>query len=248
MILFRMLGRALLVCLGACVAAVLLSLAGWWQVAILVGVGFGYLAMSVGDGWLADRRAGTAIAAWGGLLIVVAASIVSVLNVEQRLWPSHASGLTLEEAHTEQWSTSFAFPSGRPRPELAGTAPVPGGWAPAIDTVSVVPVVEEGWTAAEPILVWAVARQASLPERSRLWQQPSRVGVRVAGFYVSSYEEAAARAASSRGLRVGPNPLFLEWTPEPGSSLLAAWRSLGIIVLIASLSLFGLTLVMKVFQ
>jgi hypothetical protein len=248
LILLWVLVRALLVCFGASLAAVLLSLAGWWTVAIFISLGFGYLAMSVGEGWLHHRRRSTSIAAFGGLVIVVGASIMSLGSVEQRLWPGRASGLTLEEAHADAWSTTFAFRSGRPRPELGGKAPVLGRFGTAVDTVSVVPVVEESWTAAEPIAVWAVARKATLPERSRLWEQPIRIGVRVSGFYLSDYQEAAARACRTHRLRSSQEPLFIEWTPAPDASLIAAWRSLGAIVLVAALALFGLNLLMKVFQ
>ena len=243
-----MLGRALLVCLGATLVAVLLSLAGWWVVAIFISVGFGFLAMSVGDGWLRERRKSTSLAGFGALLIVVGASIVSLGSVEQMLWPNHVAGVTLEEAQTDPWSTSFGFRSGRPRPELVGSAPVLGRYGLAVDTVTVVPVVEANWTPKEPIAVWAVARKATLAERSRLWQQPSPSGVRVTGLYVADYQQAVSHACGSRDLRSIPEPQFIEWTPAPADSLLAAWRSLGTIALVAGLALFGLMLVMKVFQ
>jgi hypothetical protein len=244
----RLLGRSLLWCFGASLAAVLLSLAGWWMVAIVTGVGFGFLAMSVGEGWLRDRRRSTSIAGLGALLIVAGASVASVGSVEQMLWPKHAEGLTLEEASEDVWSSTFGFRSGRPRPELVGTAPALGRYGLAIDTVSVVPVVEESWTPKDPVAVWAVARQATLPERLRLWEQPIRTGVRVSGLYVADYLEAASRVSGSRGLRVGQHPLFIAWTPRPEASLLAAWRSLAVIALVAALALFSLIWVMKVFQ
>jgi hypothetical protein len=248
LILLRLLGRALLVCLGAALASVLLSLAGWWKVAIFVSLGFGYLATSVGTGWLDDRRGSTSIAGFGGLLIVLGLSIVSLGSVERWPWPSRASGVSLEEAHEDSWSTTFAFRSGRPRPELGGKAPVLGRFGTPIDTVNVVPVVEESWKPEEPIAVWAVARNASLAERARLWAQPIRIGARVSGFYVSDYQEAVARAARTHRLRAVPNPLFIEWTPAPDASLVAAWQGLGKLVLVATLVLFGLNLLMKVFQ
>ncbi len=248
MIALRVLGRALLVCFGASLTAVLLSLAGWWMVAIFISVGFGFLAMSVGDGLLGDRRASTSVAGFGGLLIVVSASIVSLVSVEQRLWPSRASGLTLEEAHADFSATSFGFRGGRVRPELGGQASVLGRYGSAIDTVSVVPVVEESWKPEEPILVWAVARKATRQERAQLWEQPIRIGVRVSGFYASSYLEAAQAAGRIHKLRVNQDPLFIEWTPTPDASLITAWRTLGKIVLVATLAMFFLILVMRVFQ
>jgi hypothetical protein len=248
----RVLGRALLVCLGASLTAVLLSLAGWWMVGILTGLGFGFLAMSLGEGLLDDRRGSTSIASFGGLIIVVAASIVSLGSVEQRLWPSGASGLTLEEAseaaHASFWASSFGFRSGRPRPELGGQAPVLGRYGTAVDTVSVVPLVEENWKPDEPILVWAVARQATRAERARLWQQPVKMGVRVSGFFASSYQAAAEQACRTHQLRNSQDPLFIEWTPAPDASLIAAWRKLGTIVLVATLALFVLIVLMRVFQ
>jgi len=248
LIALKVLGRALLLCFGASLAAVVLSLAGWWMVAILTSVGFGFLAMSLGQGWLDERRGGTSVAAFGGLLIVVGASLVSLGSVEQRLWPSRASGLTLEQAHDDFWATSFGFRSGRPRPELAGQAPVFGRHGAAVDTVSVVPVVDESWKPDEPIMVWAVARQATRSARAQLWQQPVGLGVRVSGFYVSEYQAAVKEACSSHQLRASREPLFIEWTPAPDASLIAAWRSLGTIVLVAALSLFFLILLVKVFQ
>ncbi|HXK19999.1 MAG TPA: hypothetical protein VNG33_19445, partial [Polyangiaceae bacterium] len=109
MIAFRVLGRALLLCGGASLAAVVLSLAGWWMVAIFTSVGFGFLGMSVGVGWLDERRGSTSVAGFGGLLIVVAASIMSLGSVEQRLWPHRAADFTLERAHDDFWATSFVF-------------------------------------------------------------------------------------------------------------------------------------------
>jgi len=247
-IALRVLGRTLLLCFGASLTAVLLSLAGWWMVAIFISVGFGFLAMSLGEGMLADRRGSTSIAAFGGLIIVVSASVVSLVRVEQRLWPSHASGRTLEEAHADFSATSFGFRSGRPRPELAGEAAVLGRYGSAVDTVSVVPVVEESWKPDEPILVWAVARKATRQERSRLWEQPIRVGVRVSGFYASDYQEAVKAAGRKHQLRASQDPLFIEWTPAPDASLVAAWRALGTVVLVATLALFVLILTMRVFQ
>jgi hypothetical protein len=248
LIAFRVLGRALLLCFGASLAAVMLSLAGWWIVALFASVGFGYLAMSVGEGWLDERRGSTSIAAFGGLLIVVGASLLGLGSVEQRLWPNHASGFALERAHDDFWATSFGFSSGRPRPELAGQAPVLGRFGTAVDTVSVVPVVDESWKPDEPIMVWAVARRATRDERSRLWSQPIRIGVRVSGFYGSAYQEAVVAACRSHELRASRDPLFIEWTPAPDASLIAAWRTLGAIALVAALSLFVLILIMRVLQ
>jgi hypothetical protein len=204
--------------------------------------------MSVGGTWLDERRGSTSVAAFGGLIIVVTASVMSLASVEQRLWPSHASGFTLEQAHEDFWATSFGFRSGRPRPELGGQASVFGRHGTALDTVSVVPVVEESWKPDEPIMVWAVARQATRAERERLWEQPIRLGVRVSGFYVSDYQEAVAEACRRHELRAIRDPLFIEWTPAPDASMIAAWRTLGTIGLVAGLALFVLILVMKIFQ
>ena len=248
MIVFRVLARALLLCFGASLAAVVLSLAGWWMVALFTSVGFGFLGMSVGGSWLDERRGSTSVAAFGGLIIVATASVISLASVEQRLWPSRASGFTLEQAHDDFWATSFAFRNGRPRPELGGQAPVFGRHGSAVDTVSVVPVVEENWKPDEPIMVWAVARRETRAERARLWEQPIGLGVRVSGFYVSEYEEAVAEACRRHELRASREPLFIEWTPTPDASLIAAWRALGTIALIAGLSLFVLVLIVKIFQ
>jgi hypothetical protein len=200
--------RSLLLCAGATLAAVLLSLAGWWIVAIFVSVGFGFLGMSVGE--LDDRRGSSSVAAFGGLLIVVTASILSLARVETRLWPKHATGLTLEQAHEDPWPTSFTFAGGRPRPELIGRAAVFGRYGSTVDNVSVVPVVEESWTPQDPIHVWAVARRDTFAERSRLWREPIRSGVRVAGFYASDYQSAVSNAHTSYSLRVAPDPLFIQ--------------------------------------
>jgi hypothetical protein len=248
LIALRVLGRALLLCSGASLAAVLLSLAGWWMVALLVSVGFGFLGMSLGEGWLDNRRASTSLAAFGGLLIVVVASIMSLASVEQRLWPSQASGVTLEQAHEDFRATSFAFSEGLPRPELGGQAPVLGRYATAVDTVSVVPVVEASWKPDQPIMVWAVARNATRAERERLWKEPIRLGVRVSGFYTSDYLTAAQSACHSHQLRLGPEPLFIEWTPAPQASLVAAWRTLGTIAVVFALALFALIVVARVLQ
>jgi hypothetical protein len=248
MMVLRVLGRALLLCFGASLAAVVLSLAGWWMVAIFSSVGFGFLAMSLGGGWLDERRGSTSVAAFGGLIIVVAASIVTLGSVEQRLWPNRASGFALERAHDDFWATSFAFQSGRPRPELAGQAAVFGRHGTAVDSVSVVPVVEESWKPEDPIMVWAVARRETKQERSRLWQQPNGIGVRVSGFYVSDYQAAVKDACRSHELRSSRDPLFIEWTTAPDASLIAAWRRLGTIVLVATLSLFVLIVMVKIFQ
>jgi hypothetical protein len=93
--------------------------------------------------------------------------------------------------------------------------------------VSVVPVVDESWTPKEPIFVWAVARKATRGERARLWRQPIGVGLRVSGFFASEYEAAARAACASHELRTVREPLFIEWTPSPQASLIAAWRTLG---------------------
>lgn len=248
MIAFRVLVRALTLCFVAALSAVMLSLMGWWVVAVVTSVGFGFLAMSVGEGWLDERRGSTSIAAFGGLIIVVGASLLSLGSVEQRLWPSRASGFSLERAHDDFWATSFAFQSARPMPKLVGQAPVLGRYANAVDTVTVVPVVDESWKPEEPIMVWAVARRATRDERARLWEQPIRTGVRVSGFFASEYQKAVAEACRSHELRAARDPLFIEWTPSPNVSLLAAWRVLGAIVLASALSLFVLILLMRIFQ
>jgi hypothetical protein len=245
---FRVLGRAVLLCFGASLAAVVLSLAGWWVVAIFASVGFGFLGMSVGEGWLDDRRGSSSVAAFAGLLIVVTAGVLSLGSVEERLWPKQASGISLERAHDDFWATSFAFESGRPKPELGGQAPVFGRHGTAIDTASVVPVVDESWKPEDPILVWAVARRATREERARLWQLPHGLGVRVSGLYVSDYQEAVKDACRSHELHAGRDPLFIEWTPTPQASLIAAWRALGTIGLVATASLFVLILLVKIFQ
>jgi hypothetical protein len=247
-IALRVLGRALLLCIGASLSAVVLSLAGWWMVALFTSVGFGFLAMSLGQGWLDERSGSTSVAAFGGLLIVVTASVMSLASVEQRLWPSRASGVTLEQAHDDFWSSSFTFQNGRPKPELIGQAPVFGRHSTAVDRVSVVPIVEDSWKPEQPIMVWAVARQATRNERARLWQQATGVGVRVSGFYVSDYQAAVEQACRSHELRAARDPLFIEWTPAPNASVVEAWRTLGTIVLIATLGLFVLILAMKIVQ
>lgn len=248
MSVLRVLVRASLLCFGASLAAVVLSLAGWWMVAIFLSVGFGFLGMSVGQGLLDERRGSTSVAAFGGLVIVVAASVLSLASVEQRLWPYRVSGYTLERAHDDFWASSFEFQSGRPKPELAGQAPVFGRHGSTVDSVFVVPVVEASWKPEDPILVWAVARRATRPERARLWQRPSGVGVRVAGFYASDYQAAVADACRSHELRAARDPLFIEWTPTPHESLLDAWRVLGTIALVATGALFVLILLMRIVQ
>jgi hypothetical protein len=247
-IALRVLGRVLLVCFGASLTAVLLSLAGWWMVGIFTSLGFGFLGMSLGEGLLDDRRGSTRIAALGGLLIVVGTSIVSLVSVEQRLWPNATSGLTLEEAHADFSSTSFGFRGARVRPELGGQAQVLGKYGSPIDTVSVAPVVEENWKPEDPVLVWAVARSKTQKERSELWKQPIQAGVRVSGFYVSDYQAAAETASRMHKLRIGRDPLFIEWTPAPNTSLVAAWRALVTPVVVASAALFVLILLMRIFQ
>jgi hypothetical protein len=247
-IALRVLGRALLLCLGASLSAVVLSLAGWWMVALFTSVGFGFLAMSLGQGWLDERSGSSSVAAFGGLLIVVTASVMSLASVEQRLWPKRASGVTLEQAHDDFASSSFAFQSARPKPELVGQAPVFGRHSTVVDNVSVVPVVDDSWKPDDPIMVWAVARQATRQERSRLWQQAAGVGVRVSGFYVSDYQAAVAQACLRHELRTAREPLFIEWTPAPDASLVEAWRALGTIVLTATIALFVLILAIKIVQ
>jgi hypothetical protein len=226
----------------------MLGLAGMWWLALFTSVGFGFLGMSVGERWLDARAGGTSLAAFGGLLIVAASSIVSLGSVDERLWPNHVSGLTLEQAQENLWATSFAFRGARAKPELGGEAPVFGRYGNALDYASVVPIVEESWKPEEPILVWAVARRANRAERSRLWQQPIGLGVRVAGLYTSDYQEAVKTACRRHELRSSREPLFIEWTPTPQASLSAAWRTLGSIVGIAAGLLFVLNVVVKIFQ
>lgn len=245
---FRVLGRALLLCGVSSLAAVILSLAGWWMVALFSSVGFGFLAMSLGQGWLNERGSGTAMAAFGGLFIVATASIMSLASVEQRLWPYAVWGVSLEGAHDNFWATSFGFQAAQPRPDLGGEAPVFGRYHDTVDAVTVVPVVDGSWKADDRVMVWAVARSATKRERSQLWAQPLGLGVRVAGFYDADYQAAVKDACSRHELRSAQDPLFIEWTPSPSASLIAAWRRLGTIVLIAGLSLWGLILIVKILQ
>jgi hypothetical protein len=72
--------------------------------------------------------------------------------------------------------------------------------------------------------------------------------VRVAGFYVSDYQEATKAACRAHQLRASQDPLFIEWTPTPDASLTASWRALGSIVLIATAALFVLVLLVRIFQ
>jgi hypothetical protein len=243
----RVLGRAFLLCFGASLAAIVLSLSGWWMVAIFTSVGFGFLGMSLGQGWLAERATSTSVAAFCGLVIVVSASIMSLATVEQRLWPNRVVVSTTERAQGNFLATSFGFQRARPKPELRGDAPVFGRHSSTVDTVTVVPVVDDSWTPQEPILVWAVARRATLQERSRWWGQPIGDGVRISGFYVSDYQNAVADACRRHELRAGRDPLFVEWTPTPQASLVAAWHALGTITVIATLLLFVLLLLAKLF-
>lgn len=244
----RVLVRAALLCFGATLAAVVLGLAGLWWIALFTSVGFGFLGMSIGERWLDSRSGARSVAAFGGLFIVVAASIVALGDVDERLWPNHVVGLTLEQAQENLWATSFAFRGARAMPELGGEAPVFGRYGNAVDYASVVPVVEEGWKPDEPIVVWAVARQATRKERAQLWHQPLGLGVRVAGMFTSDYQEAVKAACRSHQLSSTREPLFIEWTSSPQASLLAAWRTLGTIVAIATGLLFALNVVAKVFQ
>jgi hypothetical protein len=245
---FKLLIRAALISIGASLSGAVLGMTGLWWLAILASVVAGFLGMSVGDEWLDHRRGSTTMAAIGGLVIVAAAGIVSLGSVEQRLWPKHASGLTLEQAHDDTWATSFSFQKARTRPELAGRASVLGRYGASVNDVSVVPVVEDGWTQSEPILVWAVAQRATRQERLRLWQQPLGQGVRVSGFYNSDYEKAVKDACQTHDLHAGREPLFIEWTTTPRASLLEAWRSLGQIALVSALALIILNVLVKIFQ
>jgi hypothetical protein len=246
--MLRVLVRAALVCGGASLAAAVLSLGGLWWLALFTSVGFGFLGMSVGEGWLDHRRGSSTVAAFLGLLIVATAGILSIVQVEARLWPYHKAGYTLEQAHDNVFASSFGFTSAQPKPELSGEASVLGRYGSTVDRVTVVPLIDESWKPGEPILVWAVSRRADLPERQRLWRQAVNVGVRVAGFYSSEYEAAVKDACGRHDLRAGRDPLFIEWTPTPQASLVAAWRALGTIAGIAALSLIVLTIVVKIFQ
>jgi hypothetical protein len=246
--MFRVITRAALICAGASLAAAVLSLGGVWWLALFTSVGFGFLGMSVGEGWLHPRHGSSTLAAFAGLFIVAAAGFISLAQVEQRLWPYHKSGYTLEQAHDNVLASSFTFSGAQVKADLRGEAAVLGRYNSTVDRVTVVPLVDESAKLDEPILVWAVSRRADLAERSRLWHQSIGIGVRVGGFYSSAYEEAAKDACRRHELHVGRDPLFIEWTPSPTASLVAAWRALGTIVLIAALSLVVVVVVVKIIQ
>jgi len=247
-ILLKVLLRALLVCGVAVIVAVLLSLLGLWIVAIVTSVVIGLFALGIGAGLLDDKKDSTAIPTFGGLVIVVAASAVSIGMIEENLWPGTASGLRLEEAKAHPWATTLAFREGVVRTEWEGSAPVLGRYNEALDYVYVVPVVGDDWTPDRPIQVWAVARRDTWGERAKLWKQPIRIGVRVRGSLVENYLDAVKDARESYHLRSDPDPVFIEWTPTPEKSIARGWHVLGITIMMSTIAIFSLTVLTRLFQ
>jgi hypothetical protein len=247
-ILLKVLLRALAVSAVCVTAVVLLNLFGLWIAAILASVVLGLSALFVGAGLLDDTKNSAALSGFGGLVVVVAASLVSSGMIEEPLWPGTVSGLTLNEAGAHQWATILAFREGVVRTEWEGYAPVFGKYNEALDYAYVAPVVGDGWTRDQPIGVWAVARRGTYDERVELWKQPVQIGVRVRGALVENYLAAVKDARESYDLRSDPHPIFIEWTPTPEKSIERGWRILGNAIMGSTIALFSLALVARLFQ
>ncbi|MFO1078581.1 MAG: hypothetical protein U1E73_12730 [Planctomycetota bacterium] len=238
MILLRVLARTLLLCGGTALVAVLLSLSGLWIVSLFTSAGGGFLAMQAGRGLIGDKSNGWMVAAFGGLLIVVIAGVVSVATIEENLWPGTVSGISLAEASAHPWASVLEFREGEVRADLAGSVGIYDRHAVEIDDTTVAPIVGADWTPDQPVAVWAVARRETLPARRDLWKQRVRTGVRVGGFYVSDYLEAIGDARAHHHLRSALDPVLVEWTPAPEAALASGWRTFATIVGIAWISLF----------
>ncbi|MFO1054569.1 MAG: hypothetical protein U1F36_20290 [Planctomycetota bacterium] len=238
MILLRVFARTLVICGGTALVAVLLSLSGLWIVSALTSVGGGFWAMSAGRGWLDESRNGSMVAAFSGLLIVVIAGVMSMVTIEENLWPGTVSGIALAEAPAHPWASVFQFNEGEVRADLAGSVGVYDRHAVKIDETTVAPIVAADWTPDRPVAVWAVARRDTLDARREHWKQPVRAGARVAGFHVSDYLEAIGDARAQHRLRSVLDPVLVDWTPTPQEALAVGWCAFARIVGTASVSMF----------
>ncbi len=232
------LAAVLRVAAGLGASEALLSLSGLWVVSVFTSVGGGFWAMRAGRGLLDDRRNGWMVAAFGGLLIVVIAGLMSMVTIEENLWPGTVSGITLAEAPAHRWASVFQFSEGEVRADLAGSVGIYDRHAVQVDDTTVAPIVAADWTPEQPVAVWAVARRDTLDTRRDRWKQRLRAGVRVAGFHVSDYLAAIGDARARHRLRSVLDPVLVDWTPAPEAALATVWSAFATIVGIASISMF----------
>ena len=174
---------------------------------------------------------GTGRNAWvsaAGVVVMVVAPFAGLGAVDAPLLGQVAVG-PVANAPAAWWPSGYRFVDGTLRADLAQNYLAVGysrQQGERFTAAVVAPVVPRGWTPAEPVRVWAVARGSSPPAD---WAKPFRAGVRLLTLD-SDYEKAARGAIVSSGQRLGVVPsqhyVLIRWVADPAQQRLAAWLTL----------------------
>lgn len=224
--LAAMLLRCALLTTGSSVVSALCSHFGVWVLALFVSVGFGIAGLGMPAGLLDDRKTPFMVVSILSFVVISTAGILAMGMVEHRLWQNTVADIGVAQAGEHAWASGFRFRDGVVRADLAGDATLSARNRRRLATLYVVPVVPDGWTKEQPVLVWAVATNTTIEARRARWQEPCRAGARIVGFNLSDYREAMDDACRHHHITAAGNPVFLDWRPDPENAVSESWRLL----------------------
>lgn len=222
------------------VSALLTSLS-WWIAAVVVAVLGGFAMMAAGQG--------EAVSVWGGLVLCAGAGI-SATSLQTPLIGGAVRGIPVREAAGHPRAAIFHFTDGRVLAEARGSVEVSGGSrgrSSPLYSLSVAPIVGEGWTRAQPVTAWAVsaAPESGMPRSD--WSRPSRAGVRAVSIEAARIDAATARIARLYGLRAARQAPVLHWLDDPEGAVAAQRRRLAGILGASVAIWFAMLLVGRLF-
>jgi hypothetical protein len=112
-------------------------------------------------------------------------------------------------------AVGFKFTSGKVRPDMSGTYIDRSGGTDESSSIQfyyVAPVVEDDWTASQPVTVWAACQTV---ECTRQWKEDFRAGIKVSSLRKEDFAKAIAAAKSRHDLRSPPEAVIIRWVSSP---------------------------------
>ena len=92
----------------------------------------------------------------------------------------------------------------------------------------VAPVVFDGWSATDPVDVWAVSW--NMPNPAKEWRQPHRAGLRIGGTFRDDYVKAVRDAERRHGLTSHPEMALVRWVASPEKAREDYWQEVWLVV------------------
>lgn len=146
----------------------------------------------------------------------------SVSRRRERRFRGAATPLSVREAAQQPARGAFRFHDAVVRADYAVSEPITNQRGATISTIHVAPLVPADWTPNDPVTFWAVAELSRRSADAAQWATAHNAALRIGGFQLPVYRQAAERAAALHGVPSAPDAVFVHWLADPAVELAAA--------------------------